>query len=560
MLARIPAVVSKRLLTLSFVAALLVAACSSLPKATVSYGKGAEFVPYVADNLDDAGLGNAIAVDAKGVPYVSYLIFPAQLAPNDIPVPRPIGTPFITTTATGSTPSKSGGAVGIASVGADGTWTRGAAAQVQDTPPGIYVPYGPATVAGLVGAKANDTNGSDITIDANGGKHVVWTGPDGVYYATGTDSFTSTQIYSRPPLLQAGPIGRPSVAVDANGDPWVAYTVEIAKGQEVRVATTNGKAWTTEVVATIAPCAGCPQPGPTEIGVTPAGPIVVYVDGATGAVMAARSSGGAWRIETVQSGITASGPSLAMSKDGVPFAAYYTGDAVNVATPSGAAWTTVKVAATKPGGGTANRAETTGVAVDDGGNVYVAWYDDGSRSVFLAKSSDGATFSPVETRGTEGGALPSLGVTSDGSRIFLAWYDVESQDLLVGIEGSVKGLIVAQPSPTPSVIPSAAGTCSPTGSTKLSIVAVGTAFDLSCLAVAAGKPFTVTLVNEDPFAHDLSIYPSATELTNPLFSSLTDPNAGSSSTTYKIPALEPGTYFFQCDFHPTSMTGTFIVE
>jgi len=557
LVARIPAVVSKRLLILSFAAALLVAACSNPPEATVSYGSGTQFVPYVADNLDNAGLGNAIAVDANGVPSVSYLIFPAQLGPNEVPVPRPIGAPFIATTATGNAPSKTGAAVGVASVSADGTWTRGAAAQVQDTPRGIYIPYGPATVPSLIGAKARDTNGTDIAIDANGGRHVVWTGPDGVYYASGTDTFTFTQIYSRPPLMQAGPIGRPSVAVDANGVPWVAYTVDTATGQEVRVATKSGDTWTTDVVATIRLCAGCPQPGPTEIGVTPAGPIVVYVDGATGAVVAARPEGGGWRTETVQAGITASGPSLAVSSDGVPFTAYYTGDAVNLATPSGSGWATVKVADADPGGGTGNAAETTGVAVDQAGKVYVAWYDDTSKSVFLAGSSDGATFSPVATQGTEGAAFPSLGVTPDGSRIYLAWYDVELQDLLVGIQGSVKGLLVAQPSPTPSVIPSpspSAATCSPTG-TKLALVASGIAFDSSCLAVPAGKPFTISFQNEDAgIPHNVAIYSDSTSL----FVGEVFP--GPDGRTYRVPALDPGTYSFRCDVHPTQMFGTFIVK
>ena len=159
MLARIPADVSKRLLILTCAAALLAGACSNLPEADVNFGSGKEFVPYVADHLDDAGLGNAVALDKDGVPYVSYFIFTAKPVPGAIPIPRPLGAPFITT---GGDKPKDGAAVGVASVSSDGIWTRGAAAQVIDSPTGIIVPYDPDTVDGLIGATPDNTNGTDI--------------------------------------------------------------------------------------------------------------------------------------------------------------------------------------------------------------------------------------------------------------------------------------------------------------------------------------------------------------------------------------------------------------
>jgi len=560
MLASIPADVSKRLVIISCAAALLAAACSNPPEAKVSYGSGVTFVPFVADNLDNAGMGNAVALDADGIPYISYWIFPAVVKKGDIPIPRPIGAPYISTTPTPTTESKQGAAVGIASLSADGVWTRGAAAQVQDTPKGIYIPYGPATVDSLIGATAKNTNGTDIAIDANGGKHVVWTGPDGVWYAGGSDSFTATQIYAWPRLDQAGPVGRPSITVDATGVPWVAFAVDTATGQEVRVATRDsGGAWSTQVAASSPLCSGCAQPGPAQIGITPDGPIVVYVDGSTGELKAALQSGPTWTVETINAGVVASGPSLTIDKDGVPHVAYYTGDSVSVATRSSSGWATVKAAAAGLGTSAGNLALTTGVGVDDAGATYVAWDDPSQQTVSLAKSDDGQTFTPVETRGTSGGAFPSLGVTPDGSHLYLAWYAITSQDLLVGVESDVEGLVIAQPSPTPTEIPTTGGTCAPTGSTALTIVAANVLFDVNCLAVTSGTKFTVSLDNQDSIAHDFSIYPSSTDLQNPLFSSLTDPNPGQTTTKYNIDALDPGTYWFQCDFHPTSMTGTFIV-
>ena len=35
---------------------------------------------------------------------------------------------------------------------------------------------------------------------------------------------------------------------------------------------------------------------------------------------------------------------------------------------------------------------------------------------------------------------------------------------------------------------------------------------------------------------------------------------GVKTTTYQVSALKPGTYYFQCDIHPTAMFGTFIVK
>ncbi len=407
MLARIPADVSKRLLILTCAAALISGACSNPPEAQVNFGEGKEFVPYVADHLDDAGLGNAVALDKDGVPYVSYFIFPAVLEEGAIPIPRPIGAPFITT---GGDDPKDAAAVGIASVSDDGVWTRGAAAQPIDSPAGINVPYAPGH-----GRRPRRRDGREHErhrhrVDANGGKHVVWAGRDGIWYATGTASFTGSATAIEewtPPLAHAGPLGRPSVTVDEGGQPWVAYAIDSPGGQDIRVATTDGTKWTAETAASIEGCLGCRDSGPAPIAVDAGGPLVIYVDGVGRAVMAARQTGDTWTTEAVQTGVSASGLSVAVDANGVPWVTYYTGDgAVNLATTSGAGWTTVKIADAKPGNGTGNLAETTGVAVDDEGTVYARGSTVAIRPCTWPSSADGTTFEPVDTNGTLGGAFP----------------------------------------------------------------------------------------------------------------------------------------------------------
>lgn len=116
----------------------------------------------------------------------------------------------------------------------------------------------------------------------------------------------------------------------------------------------------------------------------------------------------------------------------------------------------------------------------------------------------------------------------------------------------------AAPAPTaPSPLPTTPGApCQPAGS-ELRVVAEGIAFDQGCLAAPAGKPFTIEFQNDDAgIPHNVAIYtdPSAT---TSLF--VGEIFAGPDGRTYQVPPLDPGTYFFRCDVHPTQMTGTFVV-
>jgi plastocyanin len=105
--------------------------------------------------------------------------------------------------------------------------------------------------------------------------------------------------------------------------------------------------------------------------------------------------------------------------------------------------------------------------------------------------------------------------------------------------------------------------CEPSG-TQLTIVApsgaLSAGFDTDCLAAPAGEAFTVEFTNEDSVVHDWALYrdPSAQEHLGG--GSVDEPIAAGRSETYEVDPLEPGRYFFRCDFHPTTMVGTFIVE
>ena len=95
-------------------------------------------------------------------------------------------------------------------------------------------------------------------------------------------------------------------------------------------------------------------------------------------------------------------------------------------------------------------------------------------------------------------------------------------------------------------------TCAPT--TAVTAVTTANEFDHACYAAPANTPFTIALTNNDPFAHNLSIYKQKDG--DALFTGAYVPKT--SSTTYNVPALPAGAYYYQCDIHPF-MNGKFAV-
>lgn len=87
------------------------------------------------------------------------------------------------------------------------------------------------------------------------------------------------------------------------------------------------------------------------------------------------------------------------------------------------------------------------------------------------------------------------------------------------------------------------------------VVASGVAFDTSELKFKAGEETTLTFKNEDTVQHNIGIYES--EGGKELFKG--EIINGGQETTYTIPPLKKGEYYFHCDVHP-SMNGTVIVE
>ena len=107
------------------------------------------------------------------------------------------------------------------------------------------------------------------------------------------------------------------------------------------------------------------------------------------------------------------------------------------------------------------------------------------------------------------------------------------------------------------------GGCSPSGTTVSVLAPVGasgTGFEQTCYAAPAKQAFTITFDNKDTsITHNFAVYD--TQGGKYIFGAKpTQLVTGPGTATYKVTPQAPGTYYFQCDVHPTLMNGTFIVR
>jgi hypothetical protein len=440
----------------------------------------------------------------------------------------------------------------------EGMWQRGAVDMIKPelATSGVAIPFGPVETPGL-DLKTNNSNGTAIAVADDGTVHVAWTMGGAVYHASTKLGGTSTveKVFDLgTPVDQAGPLGRPGITLDADSAPWIAFTAETSKGQDVHVAHLSGTKWIDTVAATMGACNGCPSPQPTGIGVVGGAPLVVYADPVANGVVSATLHGSTWTTAPVAGDVSGFGLSFNASGDTAQ-AAYYTGaGAVDVATWKDGAWTTTKVADTSDPDemATGNAAASTAVTVDASGTIYVAFEDGG---VKLWSNAEGS-FAIVEV-GNEvsTGSDPSLAASDNG--VALTWYETTQQNQMIGFLGDLADVLIAQPSPSLTVSqgPSTDATCGKDKTVALDIVAKNTAFDPTCLVAAAGAAFTINFDNQDvQVTHNLDVFDKqggkslgATELA-----------PGEIKQTLKL-TLDAGTFYFQCDAHPTQMFGQLVV-
>ena len=91
----------------------------------------------------------------------------------------------------------------------------------------------------------------------------------------------------------------------------------------------------------------------------------------------------------------------------------------------------------------------------------------------------------------------------------------------------------------------------------ITLTAAAVQFDTDQLSWPADEETTVAFHNEDSVPHNFSIYTDESAEED-LF--VGQEIGAGASADYSVEPLEAGEYFFRCDLHPTSMTGTVTIE
>jgi hypothetical protein len=491
-----------------------------------------DFVRQVVDVDGDVGLGLSMTSDAEGNPHMSYLAFERELEPGEVAPPADVFAPTLPAV-------KEAHLIG-------GVWTRSVAADdLREQPEEEPDPDAPPPEPGPPLIEPEDETA--LALDEPGAHQVAWTQGDTIQYVA--------EDAEEPQTVFEGRAAGLSMTVDGDGAPWLAF-YELQPGPEgpgalVRVATLDGERWMVETAAE-ADVTGPPRTG---IGVVGNEVLVAYSSGGT--VSVARS-GETWESEDVADGV---GVSLDVDGDGNPHLAFYTNQNVRHAhSIGGSPWDVTPV------GDAGARPEddwSTAIAVAEDGTHHVTWQT--ADAIGYANNAENQ-FQEEDVPGAEGAWGPRAAAGPDGD-LYLAWYDTEEQVLTMAVRSDQAPLLAApHPDPAAEQPPGAPvdqegpPPCGPNG-TEVTIAAppgaAASGFDTECLAVSPDEPFTIEFIEEDPgIPHNVAIYTDATA-EEALF---VGDVVNDETIVYEVDPLDEGRYFFRCDLHPTTMTGTFVVE
>jgi len=131
---------------------------------------------------------------------------------------------------------------------------------------------------------------------------------------------------------------------------------------------------------------------------------------------------------------------------------------------------------------------------------------------------------------------------------------------VIPLATSMVSVVIPAPTitiPTPTTITPTPTTMPPGQTIPLSLVAKNNAFNISTITVPAGAAVVMTFDNQDRFPHNVALYTDSTARTT-IYKGVIITGPKVITYTFNAPS-QPGTYFFRCDVHPSTMTGSFIV-
>jgi plastocyanin len=95
------------------------------------------------------------------------------------------------------------------------------------------------------------------------------------------------------------------------------------------------------------------------------------------------------------------------------------------------------------------------------------------------------------------------------------------------------------------------------GGARVTVAAQSLQFDTGRIELPANAPSTIHFENNDPgIQHNIAIFTDSSLGTNLFRGEIV---TGPTAVDYRIPPLDPGSYYFHCDVHPT-MSGTVVVK
>ena len=165
-----------------------------------------------------------------------------------------------------------------------------------------------------------------------------------------------------------------------------------------------------------------------------------------------------------------------------------------------------------------------------------------------------------EFRQVDAGHLPEP-VSRDPERAFpkllvAVYAAIAVASVAAGAAPSILTSVNSAPAAAQPSAAAAGGVAGAPLSSQLHVTAEGIKFLETTLTAPAGQPLTIVFENKDPVPHNIAIFDSS-KLTKSYFHGTVV--TGPQTVTYTVPALQPGTYYFHCDVHPT-MNGTLVVK